>query len=121
MGPRSGDRGETSKRAFSASTTDELQWGRGPETAESFEVDEPEAAEIWASMGPRSGDRGESRLRGRGRARAFCFNGAAVRRPRRALVPLKEPIFIVSLQWGRGPETAESSAHRGGLPGRLLA
>jgi hypothetical protein len=87
-----------------------LQRGRGPETAESPSLRRAEVRVEDASTGPRSGDRGESTCskakspkpalqRGRGPETAerlsrrgspcrgnWLFNGAAVRRPRRAVL-----------------------------------
>ena len=114
-----------------------LQWGRGPETAERRSVAASHSrSRRRASMGPRSGDRGESLAPGSHRGLSQpCFNGAAVRRPRRArrVSPRRHALARAStgprsetaessqwhriapplgaLQRGRGPETAESRIH----------
>src|SRR6266567_4298831 len=58
MGPRSGDRGEPGASNPEKQMT-LLQWGRGPETAESQLSSGGRRCSGAASMGPRSGDRGE--------------------------------------------------------------
>ena len=44
-------------------------------------------------------------------AYAACFNGAAVRRPRRVPAALALVPIILRLQRSRGPKTAESTAN----------
>ena len=103
---------ETAERRSIASPSDSrrraLQWGRGPATAESQLVSCSSIAGIAASMGPRSGDRGEATCIDRRGRREARFNGAAVRRPRRAAARTSRVAADDRLQWGRGPETAES-------------
>jgi hypothetical protein len=130
-GPRSGDRGELSLALRERLAASGLQRGRGPETAERRDTMREAFAAGAASTGPRSGDRGESppapdprsarrastgpRSGDRGERRAAlmpprtkrCFNGAAVRRPRRVASWSKSSSPSAKLQRGRGPETAE--------------
>ena len=106
MGPRSGDRGESrrGRRAWPSA----LQWGRGRETAESARRDPARARDAGfngaAVRRPRR-DRGDRRRASAGRG----FNGAAVRRPRRVASRRGRRALRRVLQWGRGPETAESA------------
>ena len=113
-------------------TVEQLQRGRGPETAESTPVMIEGVSHIGSFNGAavrrprRGGDlRGnvanyEVLQRGRGpetaersqptapRPFTTCFNGAAVRRPRREMNATQNRIAVTGLQRGRGPETAES-------------
>jgi hypothetical protein len=108
-----------------------LQRGRGPETAERPYAKRDLAAAQAASTGPRSGDRGEFDAPDCTVRSRPCFNGAAVRRPRRerrsrdgaaeasaSTGPrsgdrgeIQTSSFAnaptAALQRGRGPETAE--------------
>ena len=59
-------------------------------------------------MGPRSEDRGERKGAIGALVASRCFNGAAVRRPRRDVEPVTAVFRLPPLQWGRGPKTAES-------------
>jgi hypothetical protein len=81
-GPRSGDRGELNMSTWSQAKRWLLQRGRGPETAESLVRFSPVV-------------------------RPICFNGAAVRRPRRVDSFYNSATRNGELQRGRGPETAE--------------
>jgi hypothetical protein len=133
-GPRSGDRGERTSEANWKQPLKWLQRGRGPETAESLVLLLGQHERRDASTGPRSGDRGELLPMFPNPAKRGGFNGAAVRRPRRAARSRRrrprggtastgprsgdrgERAASCSgaarkppLQRGRGPETAESA------------
>src|SRR5437762_1504796 len=109
MGPRSGDRGEIVTSTAKHPTQRSLQWGRGPETAESplnLTLTKQSLPLQWG-RGPETAERRQAPAQ---RPGAPCFNGAAVRRPRRAAHCRPVATFPKRLQWGRGPETAERSA-----------
>jgi hypothetical protein len=138
-GPRSGDRGEPAAFQPPFIATARLQRGRGPETAESGQsvtrrapgrrfngaavrrprrgmaLPLPRPRVDSASTGPRSGDRGELGIRA-GRA----GEGDASTGPRSGdrgelMTANAFPADRMSLQRGRGPETAESRRRHPGL------
>ena len=87
--PRSEDRGEILAGPLPPSTG-WLQRSRGPKTAE---------RPIYRRLCFRL---------------AFCFNGAAVRRPRRGANDDTTPSVVTKLQRSRGPKTAERAGRAAG-------
>jgi hypothetical protein len=90
-GPRSGDRGEAPAHDHLRFHAKRLQRGRGPETAESLLWELKNRVDDMLQRG-RGPETAESRPSMRAMmSRENCFNGAAVRRPRRAEPAPDEP------------------------------
>ena len=106
--PRSEDRGEFATD-IGRPWQRLLQRSRGPKTAESGSRyrARPGQSPLQRSRGPKTAESPRMARISR-RSAAFGFNGAAVRRPRRALIAVAASAASASLQRSRGPKTAES-------------
>ncbi len=107
MGPRSCDRGKACFWSMRRTTRTELQWGRGHATAERA----TNQAGDWAPCSLQWGRGHATAERARHpcspRHPHYCFNGAAVMRPRKARQVRLSVGITPKLQWGRGHATAE--------------
>ncbi|MEA3207914.1 MAG: hypothetical protein QOE70_971 [Chthoniobacter sp.] len=88
-----------------APARNQLQRGRGPETAESGRLRRERRGIFDASTGPRSGDRGERADYERTPLALPSFNGAAVRRPRRGEPNVR--VRVISMPASTGPRSGD--------------
>ena len=113
MGPRSGERGRAPVEFALLCVTARLQWGRAPESAEG------RGSPRWFLGGTRlQWGRAPESAEGPAtstwtRSAGSRFNGAALRRARKATSSSSGTMRRRLLQWGRAPESAEGSLRAG--------